>query len=241
MVVSTAVFALIVLVLLALVHLLTVDLDPAPPPQGTLPREESFFLLASLMVYLGGQTLFTFFWPAYQLQGLLLLVLTLCVGWWFQRQDHDIESYLGITDDHWLRAALMAILVAFLATTTGSLALPVGLQDLTLGGFILTLVSSLLLLGLAQALFCHGYLQTTLEYALGPKWGLAATAALVGAFHLIPKLSLLGTPGQLSLLQALTILPATALIAGYLFQRTHNIIAPAVFLGLVELMPKPLF
>jgi len=85
----------------------------------------------------------------------------------------------------------------------------------------------LLLASPFQEFFFRGWLQTRLENALGRAWGLLTASALFVLWHYAPDF--VGNPRMPFPLDTLPGLAATgiaALILGYVFQRTRNIVAP---------------
>lgn len=98
-----------------------------------------------------------------------------------------------------------------------------------------TLLFSILIAGLARELIWRGYIQTILGRQWGAGTGLLLTAFLAGLVHFATVA--LGSPELLcypyTLVELLILAPGSAVILGYLYLRTENILCCALLHGLL--------
>ncbi len=95
------------------------------------------------------------------------------------------------------------------------------------------LLFSVFIIGLARELIWRGYIQTMLGRRCGATAGLLLTTLLAGLFHY--AVVALGSPELLSypytMVELLVLAPGTALVSGYLYLRTENILCCALLHG----------
>lgn len=100
---------------------------------------------------------------------------------------------------------------------------------------IAVLFFSIFIVGLARELIWRGYIQTMLGRQWGATAGLLLTALLAGLVHFI--IVALGTPELLSypytMVELLVLAPGSAIVLGYLYLRTENIVCCALLHGLL--------
>lgn len=140
---------------------------------------------------------------------------------------------IGLNRNALLNGYFMAIAVAlmFMIITRG---VP---QQLSFTGIksVAGLVYSIFIIGLARELVWRGYIQTILGRQWGAAAGLLLTALLAGLVHFVTVA--LASPGLLSypytLVELLILAPGSAIVLGYLYLRTENILCCALLHGLL--------
>ena len=103
-----------------------------------------------------------------------------------------------------------------------------------------TLLFSVFVIGLARELIWRGYIQTMLGRRCGAIAGLLLTALLAGLVHYVAVA--LSSPELLSypytMVELLVLAPGTALVLGYLYLRTENILCCALLHGFLLSLPS---
>lgn len=97
-----------------------------------------------------------------------------------------------------------------------------------------------LLVGLPRELIWRGFIQTTLSRRLGAAGGLFVTVLMAGGVHLL--LLLVRSPWLLAypyaFIEAAVLVPGLALVLGFLYLRTENIISCALLHALLIFLPR---
>ncbi len=144
---------------------------------------------------------------------------------------------LGLRPDRIRNGYLLAIVGAVLIVLTVR-GFPAGV-DLDYPAAVLQLPVLFFTLALPAELVWRGYIQAFLSRRAGIIWGLTGMAFLVGLSHFI---YLAATEPWLvaypyTYLEAAVLVPGTAVILGYLYLRTENIMACAVMHSLIIWLP----
>jgi hypothetical protein len=151
-------------------------------------------------------------------------------------------SHFGITTWVWPTAAVAGVVIGFFAVVAGSLGYPNGVRPVPWEGTVILVARAMLVSGPLRELALRGLAQTALERWLGRAGAVFLPAAAAGASYLLGGMVLYGAGRQTVplLTEALLLIPATNILAGYLYQRLHNLGAPILVTGLAEVLPKVL-
>ncbi len=232
-------FTLAVL-LLTLIYILTVDLE-GENPSGHTTWKDRLVLAGLFLAYMAGKSLVSTYLPS-QPTFLIApdLAVLAAVGVFTFKRGY-IRTFFNLRPRNLFRSLLVAVIIAVLAVSGESHALPQALRAHDPMVLVEAAAWSLLAAGFLKALVYHGYLQNTLQTTLPSRLALVATAVLAGGAFLAPGLAAGGPAANPQvLIQALIAVPGTVLVSGYLFQRTGNIYAPAALLGLMDFLPQVL-
>ena len=195
-------------------------------------------LIAYFVVIVGGTALFGKNRPIF----LTEVALGLSVAGWLYRQRVPFR-HLGITS--WaVRPSLVAgALVGFYVVVAGSLSYPSGVRSLVPGSWAVALIRSLLLVAPAREILLRAVAQTGLERYAGRLGSIALPALAGGLAYLGAGLVGYAAAGrQLEplLMEGLLVVPVVHALAGYLYRRTRNLLAPWLVTALVDLLPRVL-
>lgn len=234
-------YALIVLSLILLIYVLTVDIEATRhwhENRRRPTRREVAFLLSLVLL----DAVFLSAAHRWQLENEIAAaghaVLAVLIFLFLRREERNWAGYLGFTRENLARGLLAAVGLGLLGVMAGTVSFPRGIRFVSLWVFAGQFAWSFLVVGLLQVILHHGFIQTTLQRVLGLRNGLLAASWTVGLVYLTPKLLLNGPPTASSLVEGLILLPLTSLLIGYLFQRTGNAYAAAVYRGLLDFIPK---
>lgn len=233
---SLALYSIFILIALLLISIFTLDRHPSRywdtlyqtppgnPALASVAAVTALVLAGEMLPYLGG-------WPEQSAvsgylaaAGLLLLLL-------HYRIIHPWDS--GIARESFVQGYFPAIAVAliFMIITRG---IP---QKFSVegAGAACGATLSILLIALARELIWRGYIQTTLGRRWGATAGLLFTALLSGAVHcaVVAMESPLLLTYPHTLVEFLVLVPGSAVVLGYLYLRTENILSCALLHGLI--------
>lgn len=226
------VFVVMNLMVGVLIYALTLDLEDdlrlarrqLPFP---LPGWRGLLLLAMAdptLAYLAGKAV-----PgeaSYLLSRLLLLG---GIVYWFYRQDYlPAMLVVSLSGRFRARALGVALLVAFWEIVGGALSFPGGLRSSPL---LWARPAWSTAWGLTTALYLHAFWQQSLEALWGRK-GFIAFPWLLSLPLLASRLPLPGPWWR----EGLVVIPLLYLAGAYLFRRTGNLLAPAAFWTLLDLL-----
>jgi len=148
-------------------------------------------------------------------------------------------KYFGLEQAKWSSGYLLAVItgVFFLAVPLEGIR---GIQELLPGNLILHLVAVFFCAALLNELIWRGYIQVFLSQLTGCYMGLFLTSLLSGGFYF--ALVYLTNPSLFNypfvFVEIVVLVPATALILGYLFLKTKNILSCALLHTLIILLPQ---
>jgi len=168
--------------------------------------------------------------------------LGLAVAGWLYRQRVPFR-HLGITGWAARPSLIAGALVGFYVVVAGSLSYPSGIRSLAPAGWLVALARSLLLVAPAREIILRAVAQTGLERYAGRVGSIALPAVVGGLAYLGAGLVGYAAAGrQLEplLMEGLLVVPTVHALAGYLYRRTRNLLAPWLVTALAELLPQVL-
>ncbi len=160
------------------------------------------------------------------------------VIWIADTQGNSFE-FLGLRLRRIWNAFSTGVWAGFLLFLCGSIALPdrIRLAD------PLSLVGQLLyvMVGVAifQELLWRGLVQGAFRQRYGAMTSIGLTTVLAAVFSLAPAL-MAGTVTTAVLIQSFFIVPLSAFVLGFVYERTHNILAPLATVATIYLLPSVL-
>ncbi|MBI2873738.1 MAG: hypothetical protein HYY09_01490 [Firmicutes bacterium] len=239
----------VIFFLLVTVFLFTLDLEhhapPAAPGTGTPKRSDPpgtrmllFFLPAA--AYLALEALKPLLPPDPYYLHTGYFVVVMATLWTVSRNAPPL-GFLGLSRQNLVRSLAIGLVLGLTMVTFGASQIPGGWEVLRRSEWWGTLGKNFLVVGLYQEIVWRGYLQTALQRLIGRPAGLIAAAAGSGGGALL--LAWIRTLEPLSLEDLLiggVLISATALIHGYLFQRTRNLLGSALLGTILYTLPKTL-
>ncbi len=161
------------------------------------------------------------------------------VLWVADTQGNSFE-FLGLRLRRVWNAFTTGVWAGLLLFLCGSIALPDGirvLEPLSLVGQLLYVTVSV---AIFQELLWRGLVQGTFRQRYGAMTSIGFTTALAAVFSLIPSL-VADTLTTAVLIQSFFIVPLSAFVLGFVYERTHNIMAPLATVATVYLLPLVLY
>jgi len=143
---------------------------------------------------------------------------------WIADTYGDALNFLGCTTKKVLPAIGTGIWCGFLLYLCGTLALPSGLNMVT-PEQILNLVYLTVSAALFREILWRGLVQGAFRQHYNAALSIGATTVLAALFSLLPAL-LAGNFPTAVLIQSFFIVPMSAFMLGFVYERTHNIFAP---------------
>jgi len=157
------------------------------------------------------------------------------VGGFYARRYLAVEVRVPTGRDLlWVVAGLFGTLAAITALGTAALSLglegapnSVGVAGQETPVFLLVVaVLSILLVGPAEELLFRGAIQGRLRESFGPAAAIVGASVLFGSIHLV---AVVGTLGQS--LVSVGLITVVSLVLGYVYERTRNVVVPALVHG----------
>jgi membrane protease YdiL (CAAX protease family) len=233
---SLALYSIFILIVLLMMTVFSLDHHPSrywKTLYQTRPGNTALGLTAVITLLTLGGELLPFFsgWPEYSLVCGYLAAIVLLIILAYYKIIHLWD--FGISGESLRQGYFLAIATAlmFMFITRG---IP---QQLSFKGIpsVAGLIVSILIIGLARELVWRGYIQTVLGRQWGTTTGLLLTAVLAGLVHFATVA--LSSPELLSypyiLVELLILTPGSAIVLGYLYLRTENILSCALLHGLL--------
>lgn len=236
---AIAIYLSIIFMFIILINVLTIDLEKVRPKGFLNRRVPNTDRLILLLFILAEATFYYFTLQGFLTeQGLYVLhgVAILVLAYRLFRQ-RLIVNYIGISFKYFGRGIIIGILLGFLGFIAQIMAVPYGIKITDFSVLFEPFLISFFLIGLLGELFYRGYLQTTMERLFGPKAGLIFTSLIIGLIYLVPHLYVAGLQWWPTFLEGILVIPSTALVFGYLYQRTGSIIPGVIARTLLELLP----
>lgn len=174
-------------------------------------------------------------WPDYSIvAGYGLAVLVLLILAWSKRIDFLNFGIRLTTVKNGYLSAFAAIAILILLTR----GIP-RFFTLESTASALKLFVPLFMLALVREGIWRGYIQTTFSRSLGPGAAILLTAALAGLVHYVVLRT--GSPWMMqypyTLIETAVLVPGSALLLGFLYQRTENILSCALLHSLIIFLP----
>ena len=163
-------------------------------------------------------------------------VMVVAVTLWIADTYGEAFAFLGLRRKGLLPAIGVGVLCGFLLYLCGSIALPEGLNNISIPEVLTNLVSIFLLRAVFQELLWRGLVQGSLRQGFGGFTSIALTAALAALASLAPA-ALSGQYGTALYIQSFFIVPLCVFILGFVYERTHNLFAPIATVTLLGLIP----
>ncbi|MDY6826294.1 MAG: type II CAAX endopeptidase family protein [Bacillota bacterium] len=170
----------------------------------------------------------------YTFFGYAAAIIVLFVLWKFNKIDY---LDFGVRRERIGHGYFLALIAAglIIGTTRG---LPGGMNFAGLET-VMNFVLIFLLIGLPREMFWRGFIQTSLCRQYGPNLSLILTVLLVAAARLaiitITETWMIDYP--YTYVEAAVLVPGTALVLGFLYQRTENILAGAFLHSIIIFLP----
>lgn len=233
---ALALYALLIIIVILMLNVFSLDHHPSRYWEILYQTRPGFVALglaaAAVLLAMGSELLPLFAGaPAYSfLSGYLLFIaLFLVLAYYKKIQLWDTGlNWNALGQGYFFALAAAAM---FMIMTRG---LP---QQFSFNGWETAagLAFSIFVIGLARELVWRGYIQTILGRQWGAVPGLLITALLAGLTHYATVA--LGNPALLSypytLVELLILAPGSAIVLGYLYLRTENILCCALLHGLL--------
>lgn|GEM_PF-754299 len=163
-------------------------------------------------------------------------IMVVAAALWIADTYDEAFSFLGLRRKGAWSAFGVGIFCGFLLYLCGSITLPDGLNRISLPDVVGNLISIFLLRALFQELLWRGLVQGSLRQRWGGIASIALTTVLAALTSLAPAL----ISGQYSMavyIQSFFIVPLVAYILGFVYERTHNLLAPIATVTLLGLIP----
>lgn len=155
---------------------------------------------------------------------------------WIADTQGDSFNFLGLRSKKAGRSLATGIWCGFLLFLCGSVAWPDSINVIR----PLDLLSKLLYVTLSIAVFqetlWRGLVQGTFRQRYGAMVSIACTTALAAFFSLAPAV-ITRNINTAVLIQSFFIVPLSAFILGYVYERTHNILSPLATVATIYLLP----
>ncbi|MBT9153719.1 MAG: hypothetical protein DDT39_00376 [Firmicutes bacterium] len=161
------------------------------------------------------------------------------VLWVADTQGNSFE-FLGLRLRRVWNALTTGVWAGLLLFLCGSIALPDGMkvvEPLSLLGQLLYVTVGV---AIFQELLWRGLVQGTFRQRYGAMTSIGLTTALAAVFSLIPPM-MAGPLTTAVLIQSFFIVPLSAFVLGFVYERTHNILAPLATVATVYLLPLVLY
>lgn len=168
--------------------------------------------------------------------GLGWRVMVVAATLWIADTYDEAFSFLGLRLKGLLPSVGVGILCGFLLYLCGSIALPNGLNSVSIPEVLIQLVSIFLLRAVFQELLWRGLVQGSLRQRYGGFTSVALTAAIAALVSLAPA-AISGQYSTAVYIQSFFIVPLGAFILGFVYERTHNLFAPIATVTLLGLVP----
>jgi len=167
-------------------------------------------------------------------------VMVIAAVLWIADAQGNSFDFLGLRVRRLWNAFTTGVWAGILLFLCGSIALPGGMrvvEPLALVGQLLYVTVGV---AVFQELLWRGLVQGAFRQRFGALTSIGFTTALAAVFSLAPAL-LSGTITTAVLIQSFFIVPLSAFVLGYVYERTHNIAGPLATTATVYLLPLLLY
>jgi len=167
-------------------------------------------------------------------------VMVIAAVLWIADTQGNSFEFLGLRVRRLWNAFATGVWAGILLFLCGSIALPDGIravEPLALVGQLLYVTVSV---AIFQELLWRGLVQGVFRQRYGAMTSIGLTTALAAVFSLSPAL-LTGTVTTAVLIQSFFIVPLSAFVLGFVYERTHNVAAPLATTATVYLLPLLLY
>jgi len=167
-------------------------------------------------------------------------VMVIAAVLWIADIQGDSFDFLGLRLRRAWNAVTTGVWSGILLFLCGSIALPDGLrtiEPLPLVGQLLYVTVSI---AIFQELLWRGLVQGSFRQRYGSWVSIGLTTTLAAIFSLVPPV-MAGNLSTAVLIQSFFIVPLSAFVLGFVYERTHNILAPLATVATVYLLPLVLY
>jgi len=167
-------------------------------------------------------------------------VMVIAAVLWIADTQGNAFEFLGLRVRRLWNAFATGVWAGILLFLCGSIALPDGIrvvEPLALVGQLLYVTVSV---AIFQELLWRGLVQGAFRQRYDAMTSIGLTTALAAVFSLAPAL-LTGTVTTAVLIQSFFIVPLSAFVLGFVYERTHNVAAPLATTATVYLLPLLLY
>lgn len=239
-------FALLILIITLFIHILTLDLHFPMSLTRFLKLNPShreylvFFSLLGTLFLFENMVEFSSPTTAPKALAIIFYYAIFFLLFFLARRQLITWHLFGLNTLYVPRSIVLALVAVSIIVIFSSLKFPTGLSPYLPFSRLISLFIFYFSFFLGKELFWRGFTQTILERAVGKEGGLFLNVLLVCAFYFL--ISYLKTPGLTAntskVLELLFFLPALSFLLGYIYQRSRNILSPALLHTLIFFLPE---